>query len=96
MCEELSYQVINTSAVNQVVFCYYQNIAKIIIEKKTLVLTVASKAEIHFFELLIDQNQAALVNGSSRQIRKFSLWNGFGVDMALPELNLFLYKFGLF
>ena len=44
----------------------------------------------------IDQNQAALVNGSSRQIRKFNLWNGFGVDMALLELYLFLYKFGLF
>ena len=45
MCEELSYQIINTSAVNQAVFCYYLNIAKIIIEKKTLVLTVASKGE---------------------------------------------------
>ena len=43
MCEELSYQIINTSAVNQAVFCYYENIAKIIIEKKT-VLTLASKA----------------------------------------------------
>ena len=37
MCEELSYQIINTSAVNQVVFCYYKKFAKIIIEKKTLV-----------------------------------------------------------
>ena len=45
MYEELSYQIINTSAANQAVFCYYQNIAKIIIEKKTLVLTVASKGE---------------------------------------------------
>ena len=52
MCEELSYQIINTSAVNQAVFCYYYNIAKIIIEKKTLVLTVASEAEIHFFEFI--------------------------------------------
>ena len=34
MCEELSYQIINTSAVNQSVFCYYQTFAKIIIEKK--------------------------------------------------------------
>ena len=30
-----------------------------------------------------DQNQAAFVNGSSQKIRKFSVWNGFGVDMAL-------------
>ena len=52
MCEELSYQIINTSAVNQAVFCYYYNIVKIIIEKKTLVLTVARKTEIHFFEFI--------------------------------------------
>ena len=52
MCEDLSYQIINTSAVNQAVFFYYQNIAKIIIEKKTIVLTVANKAEIHFFEFI--------------------------------------------
>ena len=52
MCEELSYQIINTSVVNQAVFCYYYNIAKIIIEKKILVLTVASQAEIHFFEFI--------------------------------------------
>ena len=51
MCEGLSYQIMNTSAVNQAVFCYYLNIAKIVIEKKT-VLTVASKAEIHFFEFI--------------------------------------------
>ena len=51
MCEDLSYQIINTSAVNQTVFCYYQNIAKIMIEKKT-VLKVASKAEIHFIEFI--------------------------------------------
>ena len=31
----------------------------------------------------IDLNEAALLNGSSRQIRKFSLWNGFGVGMVL-------------
>ena len=52
MCEKLSYQIINTSAVNQAVFCYYENIEKLIIEKKTLVLMVASKAEIHFFEFI--------------------------------------------
>ena len=52
MCEELSYQIINTSAVNQAVFCYYPKFAKIIIEKKTLVLTVASNAEIHFLKLI--------------------------------------------
>ena len=52
MCEELSYQIICTSAVNQAVFCYYWNIEKIIIEKKILVLTVAGKGEIHFFEFI--------------------------------------------
>ena len=50
MCEELLHQIINSSAVNQAVFCYYKNIAKIIIEKKPFVLMLASKAEIHFFE----------------------------------------------
>ena len=49
MCEELSYQIENTSAVSQAVFCFYQKFAKIIIKKKTLVLAVASNAEIHFF-----------------------------------------------
>ena len=52
MCEELSFQIINTSAVNQAVFCYYYKFAKIIMEKKTLVLMVESKAEIHFFEFI--------------------------------------------
>ena len=54
MREELSYHIINTSAVNQAVFCYYFDIyfANIIMEKKTLVLVVASKAKIHFFEFM--------------------------------------------
>ena len=52
MCEGLFYQIINTSAVNQAVFCYYCNIAKIIIEKKTSVLTVASMTEMHSFEFI--------------------------------------------
>ena len=30
MCEELSYQIINTAAVNQAVFYYYQKFAKTI------------------------------------------------------------------
>ena len=51
MCEELSYQIINTSAVNQAVFCYYKKLAKVII-KKTLALAVASNAEILFFEFI--------------------------------------------
>ena len=34
MCDELSYQIINISAVNHAVFCYYQKFAKIIIAKK--------------------------------------------------------------
>ena len=50
MFEGLSYLIINTSAVNQAVFCYYWKFAKIVIEKKTLVFAVASKAKIHFFE----------------------------------------------
>ena len=52
MCEELSYQIINISAVNQAVFCYYQKFPKFIIEKKTLVLGVASNEKMHFFELI--------------------------------------------
>ena len=50
MCEELFYQIINISAVNQAIFCYYYKFAKIITEKKTLVLTVARNEEMHFFE----------------------------------------------
>ena len=52
MCEDFSYQIINTLAVNQAVFCYHSKFAKIIIEKETLVLAVACKAEIHFFEFI--------------------------------------------
>ena len=52
MCEELSNQIINTSAVNQAVICYYYKFAKIIIKKKTSVLVVAINAEIHLFELI--------------------------------------------
>ena len=50
MCEELSYQIINISAVNQAVFCYYYKFSKIIKEKKTLVLAVATNEEMHFCE----------------------------------------------
>ena len=49
MCEELSYQILNLSAVNQAVFCYYEKFAKIITEKKTFVLAVARNEEMHFF-----------------------------------------------
>ena len=52
MCEELSYPIINISAVNQAVFYYYWKFAKIIIEKKTLVLAVASNEKMHFFEFI--------------------------------------------
>ena len=48
MCEELSYGIINISAVNKTVFCYYWKFAKIIIEKKTLALVVVSNDEMHF------------------------------------------------
>ena len=50
MCEKLSYQIINISAVNEVVFCYYQQFAKIIKEKKTLVSAVARNEGMHFFK----------------------------------------------
>ena len=49
MCEELSYQIINILVVNQAVFCYYEKFAKIVNEKKTLVLAVARNEEMHFF-----------------------------------------------
>ena len=52
MCENFSYQIINTSAVNQAVFCYYKKFAKIIIEKKTLMLAVARKEEMNFSEFI--------------------------------------------
>ena len=52
MCEELSHQIINTSVVNQAVFCYYKKFAKIIINKKVLVSAVAINAETHFFEFI--------------------------------------------
>ena len=54
MCEELPYQIINTSAVNQAVFCYYYKFPKIIIEKKTLVLVVASNEEMNFFKFIYE------------------------------------------
>ena len=50
MCEERSYQIKNTSAVNQATFCYYDQFAKIITEKKTLVLGVARNEDMHFFQ----------------------------------------------
>ena len=50
MCEEFFYQIINISAVNQAIFCYYYKFAKIITAKKTLVLAVARNEKMHFFE----------------------------------------------
>ena len=55
MCEELSYQIINILAVSQAVICYYWKFATIIIEKKTLVLLVASKEEMQFFEFVLER-----------------------------------------
>ena len=52
MCEELRYQIINTSAVNEAVFCYYLKSAKIIIKKKKLALAIASNVEMHFLNSL--------------------------------------------
>ena len=51
MCEELFYQIINTSSVNRAVFRFYYKFAKII-TKKNIVLAVASDAELHFFEFI--------------------------------------------
>ena len=47
MCGELSWNI-NISAVNQAIFCYYWKFEKIIIEKKTFALAVASNDEMHF------------------------------------------------
>ena len=52
MCEELSYQIINTSAGNQALFCYYYKFIKIIIKKKTLASAVAINPEMLIFELI--------------------------------------------
>ena len=48
MCEELSHQIINVSAVNQAIVCYYYKFAKIITEKKT-VLAVARNEDALFW-----------------------------------------------
>ena len=52
MCEELFYQIMNISAFNQAAFCYYSKFAKLIIEKKTLVLAVAGNGEMHFLKFI--------------------------------------------
>ena len=66
MCEELSHQIINTSAVNQAVFCYYQKFEKIIIKKKTLVSAVAINAKSFITDLakliLIDFDSSEFLN----------------------------------
>ena len=51
MCEEISYQIINISAVNQAALWYYQKFPTIIIEKKTA-LAVASNKKMQFFEFI--------------------------------------------
>ena len=39
----------------------------------------------------IDQSQGAVVNGSSRQINKFSLWNGYGAEYDfILTLSIFI------
>ena len=52
--EKLSYQNTNTLATNPGYFCYYQKFAKVTIKKKTLALALASKEEMHLFELIYD------------------------------------------
>ena len=52
MCEEHSYQIINTTAVNQSCLLLLLEVAKFIIKKKTLVLAVARNAKMHFFEFI--------------------------------------------
>ena len=49
MCEEMTYLIINISAINQAVFCYYLKFARITIKKKTLVSAVPINTEMHFF-----------------------------------------------
>ena len=49
MREELSYQIINISAVNQAVLL---EVCKNHYRKKTLVLVAASNKEMHFFEFI--------------------------------------------
>ena len=46
ICDELFYQITNILAVNQAIFI------NIIIEKKILVLAVASNEEMHFFKFI--------------------------------------------
>ena len=50
MSEELSYQIMNISAVNEGVFSYYYKFVKITKEEKTLVLAIARKENTNFFE----------------------------------------------
>ena len=52
MCEELSYQIINISAVNQSVFGYHWKFAKIIEKKAVLAVVTNEVEEMHFFELI--------------------------------------------
>ena len=55
MCEELFYQITNTSDVNQAVFCLlllFDVCKNRYRKRKKLVLAVASKAEIHFSEFI--------------------------------------------
>ena len=52
MCEELSYQIINTTAVNQNCFLLLLEVCKNHYKKKTLVLAVARNAKMHFFEFI--------------------------------------------
>ena len=52
MCEELFYQIINISVSIKLSFVIVKSLQKIIIEKKTLVLPVASKEEMHSFEFI--------------------------------------------
>ena len=65
MYEEFSYQIINISAVNQVAFCCFQKFAKIIIEKETLVLAVASNITLEFLNIHVFNWCKALYSASS-------------------------------
>ena len=70
--KSLSYQIINTLAFNQPVFCYYQKFAKIIMKERTLVLVVTRNAQIHYLNSgKIDLGQLIYVDFGNLN---FSTW----------------------
>ena len=79
VCEEFSYQIINTSTLNQAVFCYYWKFTKIIIIKKTLVSVVTINAEMHFFWIHL----------------RHTWLNVFGLTLAALSFPTFTFSIGI-